>query len=127
MSSKENYIQIKLIKKNGRLVPFGDGTATILQYFIDNMDENQTAYALFETDSSDGTNLQKARIHALIRVIANEQGTGFEETKILIKSRSGLQKEDGTYKSFADCSKEELSRVIFELERVCNFLNIQTI
>lgn len=122
--SKKNYIRLKLIKRDGRLVPCSSGYATVLKEFVDNMDDKQIAFAIFETDASDGTYLQKSRIHATIKEIALDQQLGFNEVKYLIKDRSGLRHPDGTYTSFADCSKEELSRVIYELETVCNALNI---
>lgn len=122
--SKKNYIRIKMIKRNGTLVPCNSAESTLFKEFVNSMDEYQLAFTLFETDSSDGTALQKSRIHATIKDIATDQQIGFNEVKYLIKDRSGLRHPDGTYTSFADCSKEELSRVIYELETVCNALNI---
>ena len=122
--SKENYLRIKMIKRKGMLVPCSSADIALFKDFVSKMDEYQLAFTLFETDASDGTNLQKSRIHATIKDIAKNQGLGFNEVKYLIKDRSGLRHPDGTYTSFADCCKEELSRVIYELETVCNALNI---
>ena len=59
-----------------------------------------------------GSNPQLARIHAMIREIANELGYTFEEVKLQVKRKAGLcfVKNNKEYcKSFGKCDKEELN------------------
>ena len=62
-----------------------------------------------------GSNPQLARVHAMIREIANEIGYTFEEVKLQVKRRAGLcfVKNNVEFcKSFAKCDKEELNLAI---------------
>lgn len=59
------------------------------------------------------TNGQLAKAHALIKEIANSTGHTTEEIKEVIKERAGLYDEASSkFKSFADCSKQDMSNVI---------------
>lgn len=70
------------------------------------------AYLQIATDS-DKTNGQLAKAHALIKEIAVSTGHSSEEIKEIIKQRAGLLDEaSSSFKSFADCSKHEMSLVI---------------
>jgi hypothetical protein len=59
---------------------------------------------------------QLAKVHAMIRELANFTGHTFEEIKKEVKKKTGLwyEEEPGVVseKSFADCSKIELSAAI---------------
>lgn len=62
---------------------------------------------------SDKTSGQLAKAHALIKEIANSTGHTSNEIKEVVKERAGLYDEaSSNFKSFADCSKHEMSSVI---------------
>lgn len=62
---------------------------------------------------SDKTSGQLAKAHALIKEIANSTGHTSNEIKEVIKERAGLYDEASSdFKSFANCSKQEMSNVI---------------
>ena len=59
------------------------------------------------------TNGQLAKAHALMKELANSTGHTINEIKDVIKERAGLYDEaSSNFKSFADCSKHEMSNVI---------------
>ena len=58
-----------------------------------------------------GSHAQLKRIHAMIRQLANDSGSIFEELKEQVKRESGLCVGDQC-KSFADCDTEELNGAI---------------
>jgi len=68
-----------------------------------------------EKITPNGTTPQMARVHAMIRELALHTGYSFQDMKNNVKQRSGLYVEkDGEeyYRSFADCSREQLSLAI---------------
>jgi len=64
--------------------------------------------------------VQLAKVHALIRELAHCTGNEFEDVKLEVKRKAGLtvksKDSEGKLieyvKSFADCSKEQLSMAI---------------
>ena len=75
----------------------------------------------------DGTNAQLAKIHAMIREVANEVGHTFQEMKLEVKRKTGLcfNKDGQEYcKSFKDCSKQELNLVIQALIEIGDFTGV---
>ena len=75
-----------------------------------------------------GSNPQLARIHAMIREIANELGYTFEEIKLQVKRRAGLcfNKNNVEHcKSFAKCDKEELNLAIQAAMEIGDFSGMQ--
>lgn len=73
------------------------------------------AYFTLETPA-DRTLGQLAKVHALIKEIADESGNSAEDVKDDIKRKAGLyvvtETSDLEFKSFKDCSKKELSKAI---------------
>ena len=72
----------------------------------------------------DGTNAQLAKIHAMIRELANEVGHTFAELKLEAKRKTGLcfvRDKQEYCKSFKDCSKQELNLVIQSLIEMGDF------
>lgn len=60
---------------------------------------------------------QLAKAHALIREIANSTGHTLEEIKLIVKEKAGLyipatSSTSASFKSFADCTKQEMSKAI---------------
>lgn len=75
-----------------------------------------------------GSNPQLARIHAMIREIANELGYTFEEVKLQVKRKAGLcfVKNNKEYcKSFGKCDKEELNLAIQAAMEIGDFSGMQ--
>lgn len=61
----------------------------------------------------DKTNGQLAKTHALIKEIATSTGHTNTEIKDIIKERAGLYDEASSdFKSFASCTKQEMSNII---------------
>ena len=115
--SKQNLFS-NLIKKNGKLKYNIKAQETIYNKFVDDLPEGTRIEIFVSVSGDDGTLAQIAKIHVMIRQLANEIGYTFTEMKLQIKRRSGLcMNQDGTEycKSFGDCSKMELSSVIQEI------------
>lgn len=129
MSQKDNIFNVKLVKKDGKLVHVSPVSLGLQLDFVDSIEEGQQVSVFFEAFKDDGTAPQLAKIHACIRKLATEIGYTFEEMKLEIKRRAGLAHGDlstseGYVKSFADCSKEELALVIESLNKAGEMVNI---
>ena len=121
----ENKLLIaKLIKKNGRLVFRLKEDQALFLKFADSMREGQTCEQLTNFEKDDGKLSQIAKVHAMIKDIANETGDTVQNTKLETKRRCGLVGMQGDVKSFADCSFQELSDVIQTLIEMGDFLNL---
>lgn len=87
-------------------------------------------YSILDTNNKTLTQLAKA--HVLIKQLSSHTGSSFDEMKKEIKRRCGLyevveigEKEDKIkFKSFKDCSKEELGKAIEECITVSNILGL---
>lgn len=110
---------VNYIKKDGQLVPASERDAGALKLF--NMavkDGDIIEVYLTKTDGEQKTTGQLAKIHAMIREIAGFTGNDFDDIKDEVKRKAGLYVVKGTaehqteLKSFAQCSKEELSTAI---------------
>lgn len=127
--ANDNILSIKLIKKDGKLKIRDGVDSSFYKNFVDSLEEGQVAEAFFDSSTSNGSKAQLAKIHACIKKLASEIGYTFEEMKLEIKKRSGLaygdlNSSDGYVKSFADCSKEELSNVIETIKEAGELVNI---
>jgi hypothetical protein len=107
------------MKKDGKLIPVSDEDTGKLNLFIKSLPEGEKVEMyLSQATKSDKTIGQLAKVHALIRELANFTGHEFEEMKDLIKHKAGLyyiddpEKKTTKLKSFSDCSKEELGSAI---------------
>jgi len=109
----------KLIKKDGKTSYKTDNTKLKHKKFIDELKEGQIVNVYMEATNGDGTLAQLAKVHKCIRVLASDLGYTFEDVKLLVKDKAGLvikrKVNDKTYndwKSFADCSIEDLNLAI---------------
>ena len=113
-------IIIKIKKTNGKLYPFLPSSIKELKRFTNILTEGQTAHVYFEPVNDNGTLLQLAKVHAMIRQLALHTGTTFQGMKLEIKRRAGLflivyidTEPVSHIKSFGeDCSVEDLSLAI---------------
>jgi len=115
--SKQNLFS-NLTKKEGKLVYNIKAQETIYNKFVENLPEGTKVEIFVSVSGDNGTSAQIAKIHVMIRQLANEIGYTFGEMKLQIKRKAGLCfNNNGTEycKSFGDCSKDELSSVIQEI------------
>jgi hypothetical protein len=109
----------KLVKKNGSLNTLTASGSKQLEHFIDHVAEGTIIDFFYETQHDDGTLPQLAKLHVLIRQLSSHIGETVENMKLLVKDRAGLcivrevsGKEYFLAKSFAECSREDLSLAI---------------
>jgi len=110
---------VHYIKKEGQLVPASERDAGALKLFNMAIAEGDTIEVyLTKTDGNVKTTGQLAKIHSMIRQIAAFTGNDFDDIKDEVKRKAGLYVVKGTeehqteLKSFAQCSKDELSTAI---------------
>lgn len=101
-------IRAKVVNKNLEIDPLGSAK---LGLFIKGLQEGETVIITYEVQSEDASYAQMSKVHKHIRELANYTGDTFEDMKLQVKLRAGLCNNTDC-KSFADCSKEELSMAI---------------
>ena len=122
---KTCIIKFKMV--NGKLRPKDGLMKDRFNQFIKELTEDDEIECILEAVEPNNTKAQLAKIHVMIKEIADESGEDQKETKKDIKDRCGLTHYiDGrkVYKSFADQSKEELSNIIEKLYLIGEFLGI---
>ena len=122
-----NSISMTLTVKNGEMIYPVKALETRFKEFLKNLPDNSKIEVFVSAGTDKGTLSQIAKIHAMIRELANELGYTFEEMKLQTKRQSGLciVKNNEEYcKSFADCDKQELSAVIQTLFEIGDFANV---
>jgi hypothetical protein len=93
--------------------PVLDSTNTeLLKLFIKSLPEGSNIEVTYEIVTHDKTYAQLSKVHKCIRDLATFTGHTFDEMKKLVKDEAGLVTIDGKYRSFAICSKEEISHAI---------------
>lgn len=118
---------IKFQKRNGKLVPKDGLTKNRLKTYIDSLTEDDEIECMMEAVEPNNTKAQLAKIHAMIKEIADETGEDQKKTKMDIKDKCGLTHyvdNKKVYKSFADQSREQLSDVIEKLYLLGEFVGI---
>ena len=101
-------IRAKVVNKNLEIDPLGSAK---LSQFIQGMDEGDTIIITYEVQNDDASYAQVSKVHKHIRELASYTGGSFEDMKLQVKLRAGLC-NNSDCKSFADCSKEEVSMAI---------------
>jgi len=100
---------------------------TLYDSWVKELPEGTKIEIFASISSENGTAAQIAKIHAMIRELANDIGYSFGEMKLQVKRKAGLciNKGGSEYcKSFAKCSKQELNLVIQELIEMGDFTGI---
>jgi hypothetical protein len=108
------------LKKSGdRLIHVKSGDEVRYKEFVKALDQGTVLDIFMEINSGDGTLSQLAKVHKCIRVIANQSGNTFDDIKMVIKDHAGLvirrsvlNKEYMDWKSFGDCSRDDLNLAI---------------
>jgi hypothetical protein len=111
---KDNLF-VKASIKNGKLHFPIKATGTKLTNFLSQLPDNSKLEIFIGVSGEKGSNPQLAKIHAMIKEIAQEIGYTFVEAKIEVKRASGLclvRDKQEYCKSFADCDKDELNLAI---------------
>lgn len=111
MSQKKGVLNIKLIKKEGKLIHRNESDTALFKIFFESLEEGQAVDVFFDAHVDNGTYGQISKIKVSIRELASEAGYSFEEMQNIVKVNAGLCWEDHC-KSFADCSIEELNLAI---------------
>ena len=109
----------KYKKERGLLKPITVASMKQYEHFVSHLQEGDIVEFFYEKQHDDGTLPQLAKLHVMIKQLAVHVGETFENMKILVKDKAGLclareisGKEYFLPKSFAECSKEELSLAI---------------
>ena len=95
-----------LIKRNGKLEHTVKAKEGILNDIIKELPEGTKVEVFANTIGMKGSNAQLAKIHAMIRQLANDIGEDPVSLKEHIKNQAMIDK------SFAECDTEELNSVI---------------
>jgi hypothetical protein len=98
--------------RDGVLVPKTELGKYSLANYVKNVEEGAIIQVTYEELSSDGTYAQISKLQACTRELSKHLGYTHEEVKDIVKHKANLYSPEGEFKSFADCSKEELSLAI---------------
>tara|TARA_R110002153_G_scaffold179359_1_gene332740 strand:+ start:1168 stop:1551 length:384 start_codon:yes stop_codon:yes gene_type:complete len=124
---KDN-IFIKLSVKDGELSFPMKAQKTKLNTFLKNLPNDSKLEMFIGVTTDKGSNPQLARIHAMIRQLANDIGYTFEEIKLQVKRKAGLcftRNKVEYCKSFADCDKDDLNLAIQACIEIGDFSGVQ--
>jgi len=124
---KDN-IFIKLSVKDGELSFPMKAQETKLNTFLKNLPDDAKLEMFIGVTTDKGSNPQLARIHAMIRQLANDIGYTFEEIKLQVKRKAGLcftRNKTEYCKSFADCDKDDLNLAIQACIEIGDFSGVQ--
>lgn len=123
-----NNIHLELTVKDGRLQFSNDGLKAKYNNFLNNIPEGSKVELFISVCNDKGSDTQLARLHAMIRELSSGLGYTFDEMKLIIKKHSGLsftENDEIKYKSFANCTKDELSLAIQSCITIADFNEIQ--
>jgi len=123
MKQRKGVLNIKLIKREGKLVHKDTSDSSLFKIFVDSLEEGQSVDVFFDAHVDNGTYAQISKLKVSIREMAAESGHSFEEMQNIVKERAGLCWE-GYCKSFGDCSIEELSLAIQAAVEIGDDLNL---
>lgn len=118
-------ISVKFGKHNGELKPLTSNDAAKYFEFKKELAEGEIVelYVTKIANEDDATLGQLAKVHAMIKELSIETGSTFDEMKLVIKDKAGLlDPATKEFKSFANCSKKELSAAIQSCIDVGDFI-----
>lgn len=116
-----------MVKKGTKMSFSNKKDALLYQMFIDSLKDGEVIEMLVTVKGKKANNAQISKVHACIRMLASELGYSFDEMKIIIKDKSGLwttDQDEVIYKSFADCSSDEISSAIETCNELGREMNI---
>jgi hypothetical protein len=109
-----------VVDEKGVLTPRNDKEEQKFNRMLKTLKPGNRVSMMMEVIKDDHSLVQLAKVHALIRELAHCTGNDFEDVKLEVKRRAGLtvkskDSEGKTLemvKSFADCSKDQISMAI---------------
>jgi len=120
----------KYKKERGILKPITISSMKQYEEFVSHLPDGSLVEFFYELQHDDGTLPQLAKLHAMIKQLATHIGETAENMKLLVKDRAGLciarevsGKEYFLAKSFAECSKDELSLAIQAAQEIGEEVN----
>lgn len=123
--SKTCIIKFKIV--DGKLMPKDALMKLRFQEYIKNLTDTDEVECILEAVTPNNTKAQLAKIHVMIKEIADETGDNVKDAKKNVKDFCGLTfyaNGEKQFKSFADQSRAELSSVIERMYEMGEFLNI---
>jgi hypothetical protein len=104
----------------GKMSPSSKKEEQKYERMLGHLKPGTKVHAMYEVIKDDHSLVQLAKVHALIRELAHCTGNEFEDVKLEVKRKAGLTVKTKDFqgapleyvKSFADCSKEQLSMAI---------------
>jgi hypothetical protein len=117
-------LNIAYVKRDGKLHYARKEDKDLFEKVVGELREGQKAFAIFDMNADDGRLSQIAKLKRGIKILANETGETFIEAEKIIKTEAGLFSEESGVKSFAHCSKQELSDAIQVMIEKGNFVGI---
>ena len=123
---KNNFFSI-MKKVGNELTHTIKAKGKLYDNWVKELPEGTKVEIFVSVSGEDGTNAQLAKIHAMIRELANEIGHTFQELKLEAKRKTGLcfvRDKQEYCKSFKDCSKQELNLVIQALIEMGDFTGV---
>jgi hypothetical protein len=119
---------IQCTVKNGALDFPIKAVGNKYQKFLNDLPEGAQLEIFIGVSGDKGSNPQLARLHAMIREIAQEIGYTFEEAKLVVKRKAGLcftKNKEEYCKSFGQCDKNELNLAIQACIEIGDFSGMQ--
>jgi hypothetical protein len=109
-----------VVNENGELSPRSIKEEQKFNRLTHSLKPGMRIQVMYEVIKDDHSLVQLAKVHALIRELAHCTGNEFEDVKLEVKRHAGLTvkskdpagKSIELVKSFADCSKDQLSAAI---------------
>ena len=123
---KNNFFSI-MKKVGNELTHTIKAKGTLYDNWVKELPEGTKVEIFVSIAGEDGTNAQLAKVHAMIRDLANEVGHTFQEMKLESNRKAGLffvRYKLEYCKSFKDCSKQELNLVIQALIEIGDFTGV---
>lgn len=109
---KQLPITILFEMRDGEFIPKSELGKHSLANYLKNVEEGALIQVTYEEQSTDGTYAQISKLQACTRELSKHLGYTHEEIKDIVKHKADLYTSEGELKSFAQCSKEELSLAI---------------
>lgn len=123
MNHKKGVLNIKLTKKDGKLIHGDASESSLYKIYVESLEEGQSVDVFFDAHVDNGTYAQISKLKVSIRELATESGHTFEEMQLIVKEKAGLCWEDYC-KSFALCSIDELNLAIQAAIEIGDHLNL---
>ena len=116
----------RFVKKNGKLYNVNSKDNSLYDLFVKSLDEGSIVEMYMSIEKDDGSLPQLAKLHVMIKTLANHIGETVEDMKVMVKDKAGLVfKQDDAFivKSFSKCSKDELSLAIQAAKEIGELVN----